>query len=163
MVFQTGEQQVKTGRDETHWIQERREAERGKKKCRVIVCTPKGSDPGPRQTEFWSQWHHFLTVWPQATCLTSLCLCHYCEIQPRYADMTLPHKVTGTSYERMWAKLPAHWNLAINEDSLLFPFYQGCFSEKTMAPPSSTLAWKIPWREEPGKLQSMGLQRVGHN
>ena len=28
---------------------------------------------------------------------------------------------------------------------------------------SSTLAWKIPWTEEPGRLQSMGLQRVGHN
>ena len=30
-----------------------------------------------------------------------------------------------------------------------------------MAPHSSTLAWKIPWTEEPGKLQSMGLRRVG--
>ena len=28
---------------------------------------------------------------------------------------------------------------------------------------SSILAWKIPWAEEPGRLQSMGLQRVGHN
>ena len=32
-----------------------------------------------------------------------------------------------------------------------------------MAPHSSTLAWKIPWMEEPGGLQSMGLQRVGHD
>ena len=32
-----------------------------------------------------------------------------------------------------------------------------------MAPYSSTLAWKIPWMEEPGRLQSMGSQRVGHN
>ena len=31
-----------------------------------------------------------------------------------------------------------------------------------MAPHSSTLAWKIPWTEEPGKLQSVGSQRVGH-
>ena len=31
-----------------------------------------------------------------------------------------------------------------------------------MAPHSSTLAWKIPWTEEPGRLQSMGLLRVGH-
>ena len=36
-------------------------------------------------------------------------------------------------------------------------------SEKAMAPHSSTLAWKIPWTEEPGRLQSMGSQRVGHN
>ena len=35
--------------------------------------------------------------------------------------------------------------------------------EKEMATHSSTLAWRIPWTEEPGKLQSMGLQRVGHN
>ena len=32
-----------------------------------------------------------------------------------------------------------------------------------MATHSSTLAWKIPWTEEPGRLQSMGLRRVGHN
>ena len=32
-----------------------------------------------------------------------------------------------------------------------------------MAPPSSTLAWKIPWTEEPGRLQSMGSLGVGHN
>ena len=32
-----------------------------------------------------------------------------------------------------------------------------------MAPHSSTLAWKIPWTEEPGRLQSMGSWRVGHN
>ena len=32
-----------------------------------------------------------------------------------------------------------------------------------MAAHSSSLAWKIPWTEEPGGLQSMGLQRVGHD
>ena len=32
-----------------------------------------------------------------------------------------------------------------------------------MAPHSSTLAWKIPWMEEPGRLQSMGSLRVGHD
>ena len=35
--------------------------------------------------------------------------------------------------------------------------------EKGMATHSSTLAWKIPWMEEPGRLQSMGSQRVGHD
>ena len=34
--------------------------------------------------------------------------------------------------------------------------------EKEMAAHSTILAWKIPWMEEPGRLQSMGLQRVGH-
>ena len=37
------------------------------------------------------------------------------------------------------------------------------FSEKAMATHSSTLAWKIPWMEEPGRLQSMGSLRVGHD
>ena len=35
--------------------------------------------------------------------------------------------------------------------------------EKEMAIHSSTLAWKIPWMEEPDRLQSMGSQRVGHD
>ena len=37
------------------------------------------------------------------------------------------------------------------------------FLEKEMAPHSSILAWKTPWREEPGGLQSIGSQRVGHD
>ena len=40
----------------------------------------------------------------------------------------------------------------------LFPL-----TEKAMAPLSCTLAWKIPWTEEPGRLQSLGLLRVGHD
>jgi len=35
--------------------------------------------------------------------------------------------------------------------------------EEEMATHSSILAWRIPWAEEPGGLQSMGLQRVGHH
>ena len=54
-------------------------------------------------------------------------------------------------------RLPAMWETWIQflgrEDSL----------EKEMAIHSSTLAWKIPWTEEPDRLQSMGLQRVGHD
>ena len=47
--------------------------------------------------------------------------------------------------------------------SRLFKLYQGPLGEKAMAPHSSTVAWKIPWMEEPGRLQSMGLHRVGHD
>ena len=54
-------------------------------------------------------------------------------------------------------RLPTTWETRVQslgqEDHL----------EKAMAPHSSTLAWKIPWTEEPGRLQSMGLQRVGHD
>ena len=35
--------------------------------------------------------------------------------------------------------------------------------EKEMATPSSILAWRIPWTEEPGRLLTMGLHRVGHD
>ena len=35
--------------------------------------------------------------------------------------------------------------------------------EKEMANHSSILAWRVPWTEEPGRLQSIGLQRGGHN
>ena len=43
--------------------------------------------------------------------------------------------------------------------TIFFPF----LPEKALAPRSSTLAWKIPWTEEPGRLQSRGLQRVRHD
>ena len=35
--------------------------------------------------------------------------------------------------------------------------------EEVMAIPSSILAWRIPWTEEPGRLRFIGLQRIGHN
>ena len=63
------------------------------------------------------------------------------------------------------------WELSIKwkKPRILFPFpcmfyagFRWCL-EKAMAPHSSTLAWKIPWMEEPGRLQSMGSLRVGHD
>ena len=44
-----------------------------------------------------------------------------------------------------------------------FNNYRVIVMEKSLAPYSSTLAWKIPWMKEPGRLQSMGLLGVGHN
>ena len=41
--------------------------------------------------------------------------------------------------------------------------FSRCSKEKAMAPHSSSLAWKIPWTEEPGRLQSMGSLRVRHD
>ena len=46
------------------------------------------------------------------------------------------------------------WDQSLGQEDLL---------EEEMAPHSSILAWKIPWTEEPGKLQSMGSLRVGQN
>ena len=56
----------------------------------------------------------------------------------------------------MTAGFPVNWTLEI-AGSYTLPL------EKAMAPHSSTLAWKIPWTEEPGRLQSMGSRRVGHD
>ena len=53
--------------------------------------------------------------------------------------------------------LPAMWETRIRSLGREDPL------EKEMATHSSILAWKIPWTEETGKLQSMGLQRVGHD
>ena len=47
--------------------------------------------------------------------------------------------------------------------SLLFNMLSRLVMEKEMAPHSSTLAWKILWTEEPGRLQSMGSLRVGYD
>ena len=54
-------------------------------------------------------------------------------------------------------RLPAMWETRVQSLGQEDPL------EKEMATHSSTLAWKIPWMEEPGGLQSMGSQRVGHN
>ena len=53
--------------------------------------------------------------------------------------------------------LPAMWETWVRSLGWEDPL------EKEMATHSSTLAWKIPWTEEPGGLQSMGSQRVGHD
>ena len=45
----------------------------------------------------------------------------------------------------------------------VYMHYYTVLAEKAMAPHSSTLAWKIPWMEDPGGLQFMGSQRVGHD
>ena len=56
--------------------------------------------------------------------------------------------------------------LAMQETQVPFMSWKGVLekgSEKAMAPHSSTLAWKILWMEEPGRLWSMGSQRVRHD
>ena len=51
-----------------------------------------------------------------------------------------------------------------SQDSLyLYCYPSAVIREKAMAPHSSTLAWKIPWTEEPRRLQSTGSLRVGHD
>ena len=54
-------------------------------------------------------------------------------------------------------------HLPIMQETLVQSLCQEDPLEKEMATHSGTLAWRMPWMEEPGKLQSMGSQRVGHN
>ena len=54
-------------------------------------------------------------------------------------------------------RLPAMWEMQVRSLSWEDPL------EKEMATHSSILAWRIPWREEPSRLQSIGSQRVGHD
>ena len=54
-------------------------------------------------------------------------------------------------------RLPAMWETGVRSLGREDPL------EKEMATHSNILAWEIPWTEEPGRLQSMGSQRVGHN
>ena len=70
----------------------------------------------------------------------------------------VPYSDTGASLVAQRVKhLPTMWDTRVQflgwEDPL----------EKEMATHSNTLAGKIPWTEKPGRLQSMGYQRVGHN
>ena len=63
---------------------------------------------------------------------------------------------------RSGAAARAKWN----QETYLFCWFrmgETLVTEKAMAPHSSTLAWKITWTEEPGRLQSMGSRRVRHN
>ena len=64
-------------------------------------------------------------------------------------------QTTNIAKDNFRRNLLASWSLKELQECRLV--------EKAMAPHSSTLAWKIPWMEEPGGLQSKELQRVGHN
>ena len=76
--------------------------------------------------------------------------------------MFLHRQFSGMSLDIYFAKLFKLWQL--------YRYFKSCFgnpthiwSEKAMAPHSSTQAWKIPRTEEPGRLQSTGSLRVGHD
>ena len=66
------------------------------------------------------------------------------------------HRRLHIIWKAIFKMYPSHWNSTMQ--------WKGLWNQtsQTMAPHSSTLAWKIPWTEEPGGLQSMGSQRVGH-
>ena len=75
-------------------------------------------------------------------------------------DVAVVIKVTNQQTSlvaQMVKRLPTMWETQVQSLGWEDPL------EKEMGTHSSTLAWKIPWMEEHGGLQSMGLQRVGHD
>ena len=69
----------------------------------------------------------------------------------------LGSKITASLLAQRLKHLPAMWETWVRSLGQEDPL------EKEMATHSSTLAWRIPWMEEPSGLQSTGSQRVGHD
>ena len=76
-----------------------------------------------------------------------------------------PGKQRGYPLQYSWASLVAQMvkNLPTMQDTWVQSLGQEDPPEEDMATHSSILAWRIPWTEEPVRLQSMELQRVGHD
>ena len=109
-------------------------------------CTPPGSSvPGISQAEYWSG----LPCPPPGDLPNP-------EIEPRSLKLQADSLPTSLVAQRL-KRLPGMQETLVQSQSWEDPL------EKEMATHSSTLAWRIPWREEPGRLQSMGLQGVGHD
>ena len=91
---------------------------------------------------------------------------------PAWADATLLEQVESIStyftnrfspYGLKFLSSESKGIIPSDASIVKFTVAKGSFLEKAMAPHSSTLAWRIPWTEEPGGLQSMGSLRVGHD
>ena len=76
-----------------------------------------------------------------------------------------PGEGIGYPLQYSWASLMAQMvkNLPAMQETGVLSLGQEDLLGKGMASHSSILAWRIPWTEEPGGLQSMGSQRVGHS
>ena len=74
-----------------------------------------------------------------------------------------PVKVVSSAYLRLLIFLLEILIPAYSSSSPAFHMMYSAYMEKAMAPHSSTLAWKSPWMEKSGRLQSMGSLRIGHD
>ena len=79
-----------------------------------------------------------------------------CSSSPKVRGMQINDEMTSLVAQtvKRLSKIRETWVQSLGQEDPL---------EKEMAIHSSTIAWKIPWTEEPGRLQFMGLQRVGHD
>ena len=112
----------------------------------------------------WSCSHVCLQLmtrdWVPASLFSSLAFCCICSEAPELGTHVYNCEVLADIlFFSSWKVI---WLLGAFFCSILHDINNMC-SEKAMAPHSSTLAWKIPWMEEPGGLQSMRLLGVGHD
>ena len=94
-------------------------------------------------------------IWNSSAGIPSPPLALFVLLLPK-VHLTLHSRMSGSR----WVIIPS-W-LSGSSKSFLYSSVYSCL-ENAMAPHSSTLARKIPWTEEPGRLQSMGSHRVGHD
>ena len=110
----------------------------------------------------WSNYWSFSTLrYPHSFLLDHSCLTTF--NLPWLMDLTF--QAVGVVWSLLYNVWASAWKIQMewgNLDSWVLRASREC-SEKAMAPHSSTLAWKIPRTEEPGRLQSMGLLRVRDN
>ena len=116
-----------------------------------------------QQCHFWlffqRKWNHHLEKTPVLHVHCSLTIAKTWK-QPKCSSV-------DEQIKNMWDVCVCEYFLAIKRRISChlgwFEWSSRALSEKAMAPHSSTLAWKIPWTEEPGRLQSMGSLRVGND
>ena len=89
--------------------------------------------------------------------------CTCCKTENLYTLINSPHPLSTGNHHSTSCLYEAHsFQYLIWVEYLSFCNWMISL-EKAMAPHSSTLAWKIPWAEEPGRLQSIGSRRVRHD
>ena len=90
-------------------------------------------------------------------------LCNPTDSTPSTLGLPVPHHLP--KFAQVYVHCNSDATQTFHPLTLFSPFALNLFPllEKEMVPHSSTLAWKIPWTEEPDRLQSMGLHRVGHD
>ena len=120
---------------------------------------------------WWAAVHGVTKSWTRLSYFTLLFTFMHCSRKWQLTPVFLPGKPKGQrslegyspwGCRRVGHDLPTKQQLLSQRHH---PNYLslGLVSEKAMAPHSSTLAWKIPWMEERGRLQSMGSLRAGHD
>ena len=92
----------------------------------------------------------------QYWCFSVRCFSQFSEFLPRWSGSSLLYKCRSLEAQtvKRLSTMQETWVRSLGRDDLL---------EKEMAIHSNTIVWKILWTEEPGRLQSMGSQRVGHD